>query len=71
MTTKRPTRKKASLSLQEFLDENYGEMDTSVGFGKDSLFVYVRRGKKHMKVVPKEWEGWPVQTKWIGKVKPL
>ena len=71
MSKHRPPRKKAALSLQEFLTVNYGEIDVSVGYGKDRLHVYVQRGKKYMKVVPEEWEGWPVETKWIGKVRPL
>jgi hypothetical protein len=46
-------------------------MDCFVGVGEDDLLVYVQRGKKHMKVIPEEWEGWPVKKKWVGKVRPL
>lgn len=60
-----------AVSLQEWLTENYGEMDCSVGVGTGRLLVYVHRGKKHMKVVPQEWEGVAVWTKWTGKVRPL
>lgn len=68
--------KKAAESLQKFLYENYGEMDCTVGVGGgipgtgERLLVYVQRGKKHMKVVPQEWEGFTVWTKWTGKVAP-
>ena len=62
---------KAAVALQGFLTLNYGEMDCTVGVGKDALFVYVNRGKKHMDVIPGEWEGFTVEKKWIGKVKPL
>lgn len=61
----------ACKSLDEFLRLNYGEMDCMVGVGTDRLLVYVTRGKKHMNVVPKKWEGFTVWTKWTGKVKPL
>lgn len=32
-----------------------------VGEGADSLIIYVRSGRKHMKVLPEEWEGVPVK----------
>ena len=75
---KRPMRKKSCATLHQFLYENYGEIEFSVGYGVDidndkqkCLHVLVTRGKKHMDVIPEEWEGWPVKARWIGKVKPL
>ena len=62
---------KAAKTLQTFLYENYGEMDVMVAVGGHSYHVYVMRGKKHMKVIPKEWEGVTVEQHWTGKVRPL
>lgn len=61
----------AAKALHDFLYENYGEMSAAVGDGVDGLIVYVTSGKKHMSVIPHEWEGFAVKSKWIGKVKPL
>jgi len=62
---------KQATDLQEWLTENYGEMDVVVGVGANHLFCYVQRGKKHMSVIPSEWEGVPVVSSWTGKIKPL
>jgi hypothetical protein len=57
-------------SLQHWLTENYGEIDVMIGVGQYTLLAFVTRGKKYMKLVPKEWKGIPVKTQWTGKIRP-
>lgn len=59
------------LSLEKWINENFGEIDALVAVGKDSLFVYVQRGWKHRSNLPTEWEGIPVVLRNTGKIKPL
>ena len=65
-----PNSDEPAQTLHEFLYENYGEMDCVVAIGADNLFVYVSRGKRHMGVIPEEWEGIPVVRRWTGKITP-
>jgi hypothetical protein len=43
---------------------------TSIGEGADTIHVYlVRKVRGHEQPVPSEWEGWPVVTRVVGRMR--
>ena len=58
--------KKAIKSLQDHLGETFGIGNCTVGMTDTHIQVYTH--KRGIYGVPTEWEGFTVQSKYVGKV---
>jgi hypothetical protein len=57
----------AATSLRKSFGREYPKWLASIGVTSDSLIVYLS-AKRHP-AIPTEWEGYPVTTKFIGKLR--